>query len=76
MNQKENKKNKPTDVFLAEESEKLRTALFKAFSESELPLFVRRLVLTQTANEIIVAINQEIERQAQDSPNEKQQGNN
>ena len=56
MNQKENKKNKPIDVFLAEESGKLRTAIFKAFSESELPLFVRRLVLTQTANEIIVAI--------------------
>ena len=73
MDQKE---NKFTDVFLAEESEKLRTALFKAFSESELPLFVRRLVLTQTANEIIVIINQEIERQARDSQSEKQQGNN
>ena len=69
----EKKNEKPIDVYFAEESEKLRLGMFKAFSDADLPLFVRRLVVTQTANEIVAAINQEIERQAQDSQSKKDQ---
>lgn len=68
----EKKNEKPIDVYFAEESEKLRVGMFKAFSDADLPLFVRRLVVTQTANEIVAAINQEIERQVQGSQGEKE----
>lgn len=70
----EKKNDKPIDVYFAEESEKLRVGMFKVFSDADLPLFVRRLVVTQTANEIVTAINQEIERQAQDSQSKNQKG--
>ena len=61
---KEAEIKKPIDVFFEEESEKLRTAIIQSIQESTLPLYVRKIILTQTANELISSINQNIQESA------------
>ena len=61
---KETEIKKPIDVFFEEESEKLRTAIIQSIQESTLPLYVRKVILTQTANELISSINQNIQESA------------
>ena len=61
---KETEIKKPIDVFFEEESEKLRNAIIQTIQESTLPLYVRKVILTQTANELISSINQNIQESA------------
>lgn len=61
---KETEIKKPIDVFFEEESEKLRNAIIQTIQESTLPLYVRKVILAQTANELISSINQNIQESA------------
>lgn len=53
--------NKPFDLMCLEETENLRQGIMSAINNSQLPVSVRKMVFTNTANEILAQMDRFLE---------------
>lgn len=56
---------RPTDVFLTDEMANLKDSLMQIIQQSPLPFAIRKVVIIQTVNSLVNALDEEIEAQRQ-----------